>query len=399
MERYTFTLVLTILCFVLGQQNMFSQSARSFTYGGNKGTRNGGKIQIHYMLQSGERGQKLEGNVIDLNDHPGNLKLIIQLSGLEVGLNKTATGPRNSDHFQRFYMKAAHQSASALRPIGNKTIQIGSKVANYGALSNRIVYRISPIIEERTAVVKIKTEIVDANSGRTWKAVPITIRLTLLPRNSDIENSVWKQLEKLWTQVQESDTAEDKKTLLERCNTYRNNCEQELFPCRHKEDVLYYMINLSEGNTRKALIKEYKTNYRKGKYLEAISKIPEVSEPEIPMEAGARLDVDAHYLVVNGVKGGKKPYWVKLFNAGKGDSLSLKSINFAREYVFIDVNALNVPEGFYTVKVTDKNGNVFVEKDQIYVDKAFQWPPTVKLSGILLLLGGAAFAYKKFIHF
>ncbi len=393
-----------ILCFFAISHYVLGQSTRSFTYGGSKGKSNGGKVKVEYLLENNGRRQELPSDVINLNNYSKDVKLIVHFSGLEVGLNKVGTKPKNSDHHRRYYLRVTHQVSNSLRPLGSKTKKIGTKIANYGELKNQLVYDFSTITTRHNEKLKIKTEIVDANNGETWNAVQINKSLTLLPRNSDIANKEWRKIKKMWEEVNENPIAENKEYFLEKCEEYLQNCENEVFPCydENGEETLFYMIRITEDDQQEDYIKEYDQKYPKGRYkteIERIIKEKIVIEPEIPIEPGARLDFDANYLVINNIKGGKMPYRLKFFNNKDRDSLLHSSYSFSKAHDHINLELLNVSEGTYTVVVADSQEKEFVEKSGVQIRKAFTIDPSIRLTGILLLLGGVVIAYRKYVHF
>ncbi|MCB0376247.1 MAG: hypothetical protein KDD04_10040, partial [Sinomicrobium sp.] len=354
-----------------------------------------------YMLEVGNRATKLEGKTIDLNQYSGDVKLIIQFSNLKLGLNNSFTDVRNSDHPRFFYMEASQvKTNNVLLPAGDGMVKLSATGGNYGPTSNKLVYTIGSVSSKATVRLVARAEIVDGIYNRKWRAVNINENFTFLPKKVSLETLTWRQISSLWNTLQENPDAGDPAALLEKCAEYRKGCANEEFTCRYEEDVLYYTIALSAGRERKTLIGEYREKYRKGKYLETIEQLPEPHEPEIPIEKeSARIDFDDNYVIVNGIKGGKQPYYIKFYDYEKNEKYPLESRRFNKSGTQLALAFVPVPEGFYTVKITDAKDNVFIQEDKVYVREAFALPPSVKLGGILLFLGGLAFVYKKYIYF
>ena len=382
--------------FCILQPMVWGQEVETFTYGGNKGGKYNGTVQVQVMIEDGNRPRPIEGNTINLNEYKGGVNLVIQFSGLRVGLNDSYDKERNSDHPKVFYLEASSLKLdnNVVTLVNDGPIRIGAGAGHYGKSTDKLVYTINPVTFERDVTLRAKAEIIDGVYDGRWNVLTVTKKLTIIPRAVNIEND-------LWAQIQKDFKAGNKQGLLEKCTLYRVNCYQKTTgKCAYEEDVLYYLIMVSENQEKAALVSEYVSKYPQGKYLAEIGGGGAAIDPGEPIEKDlARLDFDDKALLLNEVKGGSKPYYVSFFDYNKNKEHALKNVRFNKENLLLELESIGIPEGFYTVKVTDAKGEIFVEAPKMYVSEPIRVHPSVKLGGIVLLLGGLALVYKKYIHF
>jgi hypothetical protein len=394
MRIYSRTYITGVVTFLM-LQGMMAQERKTFTYGGVKGNKYNGAVDVACVVVAGGRTYPLKGLTVDLNQYAGDVKLGVQFTNLQVGLTDSFDKVRNSDHPKVFYLHASSlQLENNVLSIEGNGVVIGAPSGHYGGGSNVLVYTINPIASERDVALRVKAEIVDGVYDQQWNVFTVTKKFTILPRSRNLENE-------LWTQIEAAFKAGDKKALLEKCTRYQLSCDEGAFSdCGHKEDVVFYLISISGGKQKDLLIKEYMEKYPQGKYVAELGKDASVMDTGEPIQPGlARLDFDEVALLINEIKGGVRPYYASFFDYAKNKEYPIKSVRFNKESILLELESVGVPEGFYTVKVTDGKGAIFVEKENVRVRETLTIPPSVKLGGILLVVGGLIFVYKKYIHF
>ena len=97
--------ILSLFCLV----NVFSygQQLEKFTYGGNKGTRYKGTVQVTYYLEQGDGKKQIDPRTttLVLDENEEQTTILVEFHNLTLGLNDTYTKLRNSVHDKVFYLK------------------------------------------------------------------------------------------------------------------------------------------------------------------------------------------------------------------------------------------------------------------------------------------------------
>lgn len=438
------TIFVFLLC--LGQSSTYGQWANAskpdpgqkFSYGGS-GTKFNGTVKVNYFVESENRREALDSiDTIDLNEYRGMLRFVAEISDLRLGLNGSYDGVKNSDHPKVFYLEVIRLQPTNkdwVSPIAADTVKISAQGGHFGKNENRIQFGIKSVDTKNQILFRFKLRIRDGIYDRDWDGPIISKKLIFLPKIPEIkdtvatiaevqnsekrpvyydrryepkasENDALNQPEtiedKLWAKIEEDLISDNKKSLLQRCQIYKMNCDQRIFnDCEYSEDILFFMASLVEDSEKQALIDEYKTQYPSGKYIDQIDGLIVVSKKTIiPIKEDlAKLDNDNKVLLVNRVEGGNRPYHVGFFDYAKNKDYAIKSIGFNSDAISLDLSELEIAEGSYTVKITDSADQVFVEKTGVYVSEEMQIPNSVKLIVIIGLIGVLGLLYKKYIYF
>ncbi len=440
------TIFVFLLC--LGQINSYGQwanksesepdTAQKFSYGGS-GTKFNGTINVNYFIESENRREALDSiNSIDLNEYRGNVRFVAEVSNLRLGLNSSYDGVKNSDHPKVFYLEMIRLQPShkeSVAAMAADTVQISAEGGHFGKNSNRILFGIKTVSAKKQINFRFKLRMRDGIYDRDWDGPIISKKLTVLPKIPEIKDTVATVTEtkvsdqrpvyydrnyerreqeedtlnqpetiedKLWAKIEEDLISDNKKSLLQRCQIYKMNCDQHIFSeCEYSEDVLFFIASLVEDSEKPMLIKEYKKQYPSGKYIHRIDGL--LVKPEktiLPIQEDlAKVDHDDEMLLVNRVEGGNRPYHVGFFDFAKNKEYAIKSIGFNTDAIALDLSELEIPEGSYTVKIRDSEDQVFVEKSGIYISENMQIPNSVKLVVIICLVGAVGFLYKRYIYF
>ena len=199
------------------------------------------------------------------------------------------------------------------------------------------------------------------------------------------------------TAVQSNDSS-----ALQKCKNYIcEHTDDSFVNCNQYENVLNWQMDLETDFERVYLEKTYQQLFPNGKYLDKILQRIEDRKPKyFPIKKGiAKIDFDSKVIAVNKVLGGKKPYYLELFDYSKSSQYAIKRNRFNKSYFSIPLESLNIPPGNYTVNVVDDIGEKFVVQDGIYIGKPFTIPKTFKLL-FVILFGIIIFAlYKRYIFF
>ncbi len=424
----------------LSQAPLFGQELKKFTYDGN-GKRSNGTVQVAYFIESGNRKYKIDNEFeeIDLNTYKGEVNFIIQVGNLRVGLNRSLTKIRNRDHEKVFYLELIRLKANTegYKAVGPDTVKIASAKGHYAKKTNRLVYKIHPETSQKKLWFQAKTRIIDGIYDRKWDGIILSKSITIVPRIEQKHNTITHSSQtkrkgsskygtrkgsrsesfdnqsdtiqksrtiedKLWARIEQDLLSGDTEGVLERCKVYKVNCIQQIFTaCKHKEEVLFYLAKLTDGDEKITLVNEYKALYPAGKYIDALEKMIIKPQPVIvPIKEGvAKLDFDKKVLVVNRIEGGKHPYYIGFFDYQKNKEYAVKQVRFNKKDQFVDLQSLEIPEGSYQVKVIDSQGQVFIEKNKVFVSKVLSFPNSIKACIILILLVVVGFLYKKYIQF
>ena len=415
------------------------EATQKFTYGGNGGKFNG-VVNVSYFIESENRRESVDdiSNTVDLNKYRGPIRFVAEVSDLQLGLNASYEGVKNSNHPKVFYLEIIRlQPAShseLIVPIAPDTIKVSAKGGHFAKKQNDISFVIKPVNRKKKFLFRFKIRTRDGIYDRDWDGPIISKELTVLPKIPEIKNikttiakaettkqdrvsyerykprrqqeEVQNESEtiedKLWAKIGEDLISNNKKKLLQRCKIYKMNCDQHIFTeCEYSEDVLFYMASLVEDVEKPAVIEEYKKQFPDGKYIDKVDGL--IAKPKkaiIPIKENlAKLDYDEKILLVNRVEGGERPYHVSFFDYAINKEYAIKSIGFNSEAISLDLSELEISEGFYTVKVRDADDQVFVEKQGVYVQDTMQISNSIKLIIIIGLLGLVGFLFKKYIYF
>ncbi len=440
MKKLFQIVIFLFLC--LGQMSLYSQELRKFTYGGN-GKKSNGAVYVEYFIESGGRKHKINNNTneIALNNYKEEVRFIIQVSKLKVGLNRSFTKVRNRDHEKVFYLEliGLKVNTEEYKAVGSDTVKIASAQGHYAKKTNRLTYILRPKTSKRKLLFQAKARIIDGIYDRKWDGPIISRSITIVPRieqkrnknavahssrakrkrrskynrrksskikyfedEKDSLQTVITIEDKLWAKIEQDLISGNTDSALERCKIYRVNCFQQIFTsCKHNEEVLFYVAKLIGGNEKTAMVNQYRELYPGGKYIDELEKMITKPPPEVvPIKEGiATLDFDEKVLVVNRIEGGVRPYYMGFFDYQKNKEYAVKRVRFNKKDQFVELQSLEIPEGTYLVKVMDSQGQVFIEKNKIFVSKVFIFPNSIKACIILTFLAVLGFLYKKYIQF
>jgi len=422
----------------------YGQQVKKFVYGGNKGTKFKGTIAISYYIENNGRLQKLADStqVIDLNTYKEFPKLVVQLSSLRLGLNDTFHQTRNSNHPDVFFIEAWNTSSSRqpLAALTTDSLRLGAKKKGLGRTVVNFAYQIKNPNKKTGVQVKLQTQTFDGVYPRQWKGITISKTFVIVPKIivpedpvAVVENSTQKRTtsnssyrrnrsyrnvdyrnknqvnkdtltieDHLWKKIEQDQISGNKDNLATRCRLYQMNCKQGIFKdCKYSEEVLFFLLGVVSSEEQLMLVDTYKKTYPEGKFIMHLPKPLASEKPElVPIKKDyAQLDFDENALLVNRVEGGNKPYFIGFYDYNKNKKLAVKTHRFTKGDLSVSLDALGIPQGMYMVKVMDSKGQLFVEKSKIFIKEPITISKSIKLSGLLLLLGGLGLLYKKHIHF
>jgi len=432
-------IIFVFACFLFSAVSS-AQQVENFTYAGNKGKSQNGSVKVQYVLYNGSRVHNLEATdtIVDLNEYKGPVFFGISFSDLKVGLNNKRTKLRHSKHYKNFYLKVFNltNNFQGLGSVPGDTMRIASKDDHLGKLVDVLHYQIDTITRRTTVKFQVGANTISKAYNAEWNSIRLTKKIKLIPRPSEKsknDNSISdtdsssksskKRSRKrkytsnrdaskkddddtfegrIWANIEKELQTVEKKKLLELCNLYRANCDEGyMTSCKHLEDVLFYIAKQVPDAEKKAIIADYYKLFPDGKYREQLQKLIIKPEPKkVPIEEGlAKIEFDKNALIVSRVRGGKRPYYIGLFNEDKSKEFAVKGQRFSEESITLHLDSLNMPEGNYVAKVLDADNQIFAQEQNVFVAKKYSLSNSVKLTIVLILLGFIGFLYKKYIHF
>lgn len=166
--------------------SMLAKETVSFTYGGAKGKKHGGKVVVEYEIKSGQRVIDLQKtrNTIDLNLYNKPVYLNVKLSDVQVGLNKAGDKLRHDDHYKIFYIEvqADETNQDVLQAIENP-VKVAAPVSHYANSEVALQYLVN-LAGQSTKKITISTSLltVDGVYNRRWAAKMLSKTITIIPK-------------------------------------------------------------------------------------------------------------------------------------------------------------------------------------------------------------------------
>jgi len=165
---------------------LVAKETLSYTYGGAKGKKHGGKVVVEYEIKSGQRVIDLQKtrNTIDLNLYKEPIYLNVKLSDVQVGLNKAGDKLRHDDHYKIFYVEAqGDETQSDILQVIKNPVKVATSNSHYGNSEVALQYLVNlPGPSSKKITLNTSLLIVDGVYNRRWAAKKISKTLTIIPK-------------------------------------------------------------------------------------------------------------------------------------------------------------------------------------------------------------------------